>query len=129
MVLTAGFIYQVKNGGQEDIHYTEENRPASPPLHLATGLGIDITGFGSSISPFNYMTTDFDDGGSTENYYRMMVEQNPSNPLFLRNFAHFLFEVIPKIPFFLSANSIMKLVSLHKWGHELLRSYQVTSIM
>jgi hypothetical protein len=106
------WICQVENGGQEGLCNTvfvEENRPASPPLHLATGLGIDIAGFGGSIGAFNYMTTDFADGTNTEEYYRMMVEEHPSDPLFLRNFAQFLLEVVSKIPLSYLGASVSKL--------------------
>ncbi|CAL5411502.1 unnamed protein product [Camellia sinensis] len=35
---------------------------------------------------------DFGKGGNTEDYYKRMVEENPSNRLFLRNYAQFLYQ-------------------------------------
>jgi predicted ATPase len=31
----------------------------------------------------------------TEEYYKKMVQENPGNPLFLRNYAQFLYQVSP----------------------------------
>ncbi|XP_019261392.1 PREDICTED: uncharacterized protein LOC109239301 [Nicotiana attenuata] len=52
-----------------------DNRPVTPPLHLPAGLGIGNGRFG---------------GGNAEDYYRSMIQENPNNPLFLRNYAQFL---------------------------------------
>ncbi|KAL2469587.1 Tetratricopeptide repeat (TPR)-like superfamily protein [Abeliophyllum distichum] len=58
--------------------FEEVKRPASPTLHLAMGLGIDVASFHSGI------------GTDVEEYYRRMVDENPRNNLFLRNYAKFL---------------------------------------
>lgn len=95
-------MFQVEDGGQEDIQnidFLKENRPASPPLHLATGLGIDTSGFGDSAETFKYMTADSDSAAKTEEYYRIMVEAHPLDPLSLKNLAQFLSEVNFRIPF------------------------------
>ncbi|KAG8369789.1 hypothetical protein BUALT_Bualt14G0050200 [Buddleja alternifolia] len=68
----------------------EETRPSSPPLHLAMGLGINMPGFGNANNTADYMNTDLYEISSVEEYYRKMVEENPCNPLFLRNYAQFL---------------------------------------
>ncbi|CAA2964655.1 TPR_11 domain-containing [Olea europaea subsp. europaea] len=59
-------------------HFEEDNIPASPPLHLAMGLGIDVPSFHDGT------------GTDVEEYYRRMVDENPRNNLFLRNYAQFL---------------------------------------
>ncbi|KAK4425393.1 hypothetical protein Salat_1733300 [Sesamum alatum] len=69
--------------------FKEETRPSSPPLHLAMGLGIGTTGFGGGINQ-DYMITRQDDRTTLEEYYKRVVDENPCNPLFLRNYAHFL---------------------------------------
>lgn len=96
-------MFQVEDGGQENIQsidFLEENRPVSPPLHLATGLGIvDTGGFGDSIETLKYMTADSDNAAKTEEFYRIMVQEHPLDPLSLRNLARFLSEVNFKIPF------------------------------
>jgi hypothetical protein len=71
-----------------------ENRPASPRMYLATGLGIDMFGAGVGIGGFDGVdltVANFDDGsGDVEEYYKRMVDEYPSHPLFLRNYAHVL---------------------------------------
>lgn len=62
-------------------HFEEDNIPASPPLHLAMGLGIDVPSFHDGT------------GTDVEEYYRRMVDENPRNNLFLRNYAQFLHQV------------------------------------
>nr|XP_027116681.1 uncharacterized protein LOC113734360 [Coffea arabica] len=82
-------------GGQMDqchSEFAEDQRPASPPLHLATGLGIDMAGFGGTMGYADCMKVDFSDSINVEEYYRRMIEENPSNPLFLRNYAQYLCE-------------------------------------
>ncbi|XP_057772263.1 uncharacterized protein LOC130991861 isoform X2 [Salvia miltiorrhiza] len=61
--------------------YTEEMRPSSPTLHLAMGLGLDASGFRSF---------DNDESTNVEEYYKRMVEENPRNVSFLRDYALFL---------------------------------------
>lgn len=40
-----------------------------------------------------------DEGADIEDYYKKMVEANSSNPLFLKNYAQFLYQVKYKRPF------------------------------
>lgn len=42
---------------------------------------------------------DGDGDGDIEEYYKMMVEENPSNPLFLRKYAQFLQVILLSFPF------------------------------
>lgn len=73
-------------------------------MHLARGLGVtrvlDI-GFGSGGGPnFGYGGAGGGGGGgdggeSLKDYYKRMVEENPGNSLFLRNYAQFLYQVNP----------------------------------
>ncbi|KAL0414192.1 UNVERIFIED_CONTAM: hypothetical protein Sradi_1620900 [Sesamum radiatum] len=68
--------------------FKEEKRPSSPPLHLAMGLGIgrmDLVGINQ-----DYIISCPDDRTTLEEYYKRVVDENPCNPLFLRNYAHFL---------------------------------------
>ncbi|GKD85976.1 tetratricopeptide-like helical domain containing protein [Tanacetum coccineum] len=46
--------------------------PQSPKMYLATGLGIDVM------------------GGVDEEYYRIMVSEDPCNPTYLKNYAQLL---------------------------------------
>ncbi|CAL1356015.1 unnamed protein product [Linum trigynum] len=62
----------------------DENQPASPPMYLATGLGFD------SAIDFQAASSLLDEGGDLEEYYSKMLDQFPSHPLFLRNYAHLL---------------------------------------
>ncbi|KAK6161121.1 hypothetical protein DH2020_004502 [Rehmannia glutinosa] len=70
--------------------FKEEKRPSSPPLHLAMGLGIDVAGFGGHNNSVDYNNTHSDESTNVEEYYRKMVEENPRDPLSLRNYALFL---------------------------------------
>ncbi|PWA92904.1 hypothetical protein CTI12_AA070920 [Artemisia annua] len=46
--------------------------PQSPKMYLANGLGIDVM------------------GGVNEEYYRIMVSEEPCNPTYLKNYAQLL---------------------------------------
>lgn len=66
-------------------------------MFLARGIGIG-GGSGSSGgggSEFNSAGSGGDGGDNpeVEGHYKRMVEENPGNPLFLRNYAQFLYEV------------------------------------
>ncbi|KAL3506234.1 hypothetical protein ACH5RR_031616 [Cinchona calisaya] len=76
------------SGHMDHCQFAEDKRPASPPLHLAAGLG--IAGFGGNMGYADM--ADSGDGINVEEYYRKMIEENPLNPLFLRNYAQFLCE-------------------------------------
>ncbi|KAL5712042.1 hypothetical protein ACHQM5_014251 [Ranunculus cassubicifolius] len=87
---------RVLSGFQNFSGIDEEGYPKSPPLYLAAGLGIG--GFGGLE---NVRNTDFcvPDGGKgdcnnleMEQYYKQMVDENPGNALFLRNYAQFLYQ-------------------------------------
>lgn len=71
--------------------FEEENKLVSPSLHLAIGVRIDVAVVGG-IDGVDCNAADFGKGGNTEDYYKRMVEENTSNPLFLRNYAQFLYQ-------------------------------------
>lgn len=58
-----------------------------------------MVGFGGTIGFANCMTVDSGDSTIVEEYYRRMIEENPSNPLFQRNYAQYLCEVVSRFPF------------------------------
>lgn len=67
------------------------------PLFLARGLGIDRIGSGLLNAGVGGEGGGGGGGGGgersdVENYYRRMVEEDPSNALFLRNYAQFLYQ-------------------------------------
>ncbi|CAI9771222.1 unnamed protein product [Fraxinus pennsylvanica] len=66
----------------QKMHFEDNNIPARPPLHIAMGLGIDVPSFCGGI------------GNDVEEYYCRMVEENPHNNIFLRNYAQFLHQVL-----------------------------------
>ncbi|KAJ3682404.1 hypothetical protein LUZ60_014977 [Juncus effusus] len=83
---------------------------APPPLFLARGLGIDRVGSGLLTSGGDFCggdgngkggrggssavtTEDGRDRSDLETYYNRMVQENPRDPLFLRNYAMFLHQV------------------------------------
>ena len=62
----------------------EEGKLLGPSQYIEAGLGTDVA----------YLTADESGrGGDFEEYYKKMVEENPNNPLFLRNYAQFLCQV------------------------------------
>ncbi|KAF3328125.1 TPR repeat [Carex littledalei] len=92
--------------GVSDLSFLDENRSAGtagPPLFLARGLGIDRIGSGllSAGGDGNgrgrgrgcNVKTDGGNQSDLELYYKRMVEQHPTDPLFLRNYALFLYQV------------------------------------
>ncbi|KAK1591054.1 hypothetical protein Q3G72_001528 [Acer saccharum] len=96
----ASFLWEIEDDGEdniaqqkhvefekEDPHNLDKSVPEivsesfSPSLDIAAGLKIDMASFTAA---------DADSDGNVENYLRRMVEENPSNPLVLRNYAQFL---------------------------------------
>lgn len=73
----------------QNLDYKEDNRPVTPPLHLAAGLGIgdNLTGGGSAV---DYAAAVSDMGENAEEEYMRMIKENPHNPVLLRNYAQFL---------------------------------------
>ncbi|KAF9612308.1 hypothetical protein IFM89_038911 [Coptis chinensis] len=85
-----------EEGGNElnnfgDNEEEEEGEPKSPPLYLAKGLGMDF-GFGGGDFSIQEIGGGDRDNSSMEEYYKEMVEENPGNSLFLRNYAQFLYQ-------------------------------------
>ncbi|KAL8142844.1 hypothetical protein V2J09_015876 [Rumex salicifolius] len=74
--------------GEEEEDVEEEEKDVfdpcpSPPMYLATGLGVDVV-------PGAHLSPNFDDEEVAEEYYRKMVEKFPTHPLLLRNYAELL---------------------------------------
>lgn len=63
------------------------------PLFLARGLGIDRIGPGFfNTGNFRSGSGNREESSEIENYYKRMVDENPSNPLILSNYAQFLYQ-------------------------------------
>ncbi|KAL5712039.1 hypothetical protein ACHQM5_014248 [Ranunculus cassubicifolius] len=77
----------------------EEGRPKSPPMFMARGLGVDVGfgGVGADFSQPEYGEGDWDTAGMGE-YFKKMVDENPGNTLFLRNYAQFLYQAKGDLP-------------------------------
>ncbi|GLT42085.1 hypothetical protein SLA2020_161050 [Shorea laevis] len=72
-----------------DIEPTVE--PLSPPMYLATGLGIDaFDGVGFEGDCVDLSSINLIDGGDPEELYKRLVDEFPCHPLFLRNYAQLL---------------------------------------
>ncbi|EEF35822.1 conserved hypothetical protein [Ricinus communis] len=84
--------------------FEEERGLISEEMHLARGLGIDGGtsdrngtgnfggGGGGGRDEFHWTDGDGGDMQGTEEYYKKMLQENPGNPLFLRNYAQFLYQ-------------------------------------
>ncbi|KAG2713726.1 hypothetical protein I3760_04G188900 [Carya illinoinensis] len=93
MVLTNG-VADIMNGIWSQ-GFGDERELLGQGLFLAGELGIGSGGDGiggggesNSAGPGG----DGEDNREVEEYYKRMVEENPGNPLFLRNYAQFLYE-------------------------------------
>ncbi|XP_011024484.1 PREDICTED: uncharacterized protein LOC105125639 [Populus euphratica] len=84
------------------VNFEEKREWISEEMHLARGPGIDCGsngnggGGGYGGRSGGGSGDEFDSGGGdmhgTEEYYKRMVQENPGNPLFLRNYAQFLYQ-------------------------------------
>ncbi|KAH0685175.1 hypothetical protein KY284_015728 [Solanum tuberosum] len=65
-----------------NMDFEQDNRQASPLLNLAAGFGIGNCEFSGEMT-LNELI-------AAEDYYKSMIQENPNNPLVLRNYAQFL---------------------------------------
>ncbi|XP_073111485.1 uncharacterized protein [Elaeis guineensis] len=102
-IITAesGFSGENKNVGLDEnsLGNGKVGGNAVPPLYLARGLGIDRLGSGimnagggSGGGKFVVRTGNGGEQFDMETYYKMMVDENPADALFLRNYAQFLYQ-------------------------------------
>lgn len=107
-----GLIWE--NGGR-NVAFEEETDLVGSEMYLARGLGVGGVDFGGGSGGGGGDFTPRGSGGESsdrpgmEEYYKRMVEENPSNPLFLRNYAQFLYQVRT---FLSSSNSVPFHISL-----------------
>ncbi|CAE5956527.1 unnamed protein product [Arabidopsis arenosa] len=73
--------------GKRDEQGFEIERPPSPPMHLAAGLGIDKFDLYGNETKFDLPGFDDENCGD---YYKGMLEEYPLHPLLLKNYAKFL---------------------------------------
>ncbi|XP_009767922.1 uncharacterized protein [Nicotiana sylvestris] len=66
----------------------EESEEVISPMYLATGFGVDGNVVNSGAVDF--APSDFDGIGDVEEYYKRVLKEESSNPLFLRNYAQLL---------------------------------------
>ncbi|OVA02316.1 RNA-processing protein [Macleaya cordata] len=86
-----GLIEEEKLSEFQYLGVDEDGEQMNPQLFLARGLGIDVSGSGGG-GDFNSGKFGEDGGQDGEEYYKKMVEENPCSPLFLRNYAQFLYQ-------------------------------------
>jgi len=83
---------EIQNLGVEDDD-DDDVQPSTPPMYLATGLGVDG---GDVVSDNNFIISDdmfipnLQESENLEEYYKRMVHDYPSHPLILKKYAHFL---------------------------------------
>lgn len=98
LCLTLNFFWmcQIEESGEatvsRNLDYEEADRPVSPPLHLAAGLGIGVNLVGGS-SPVDYTAAVSDMDGNAEEEYMRMIKEYPHHSVLLRNYAQFLSQV------------------------------------
>ncbi|XP_022760370.1 uncharacterized protein LOC111306760 [Durio zibethinus] len=81
---------EISNRIQSSNNQEVELEPPSPPMYLATGLGIDGVGFGAMADAVDFGSMDLDEDGDPEEFHKRLVDEYPCHPLFLRNYAKFL---------------------------------------
>ncbi|XP_044485321.1 uncharacterized protein LOC123210893 isoform X2 [Mangifera indica] len=75
----------------QNLIFDEEMEPPSPPMYLATGLGIDVAAWFDGVGVVDLVPmNNFDEIGNMEEYYKRMVDEYPCHPLYLRNYAQLL---------------------------------------
>ncbi|XP_027349716.1 uncharacterized protein LOC113861229 [Abrus precatorius] len=86
------------------VSFGDQEVGSDKEMFLAKGLGVDVCGDGiggcigggggSGGDDHNHMGSGGHDGDrqGVEEYYKRMVKENPCNPLFLRNYANFLYQ-------------------------------------
>ncbi|KAG4908287.1 hypothetical protein AAZX31_20G186400 [Glycine max] len=68
----------------------EDVQPASPPMYLAAGLGVDAdVGFDKFISD-DVFNPSLEESEDLEGYYKRMVDEYPCHPLVLKKYAQLL---------------------------------------
>ncbi|KAH6820128.1 hypothetical protein C2S53_017429 [Perilla frutescens var. hirtella] len=86
--------------------------PGEGKMYLAAGIGVNAVGFlddcgfgggGGGGGSYRHGGDSNRDGGdsrglSIEHHYKHMLLQSPNNPLFLRNYAHFLYQTKGDLP-------------------------------
>lgn len=91
---TMGLIEEAEDeqalDGFQTFCFEDDDRPASPPLYLATGLGIDSTGFDTTVDSVDLSIVSSDERSNLEEYYQRMINEYPCHPLLLRNYAQLL---------------------------------------
>jgi len=81
---------EIQNLGVDD---DDDVQPSTPPMYLATGLGVDA---GDVVSDNNLIISDdmfvpnLQESENLEEYYKRMVHDYPSHPLILKKYALFL---------------------------------------
>ena len=77
--------------GIQNLSIEEEDvQPASPPMYLAAGLGVDAdVGFDKFISD-DVFNPSLEESEDLEGYYKRMVDEYPCHPLVLKKYAQLL---------------------------------------
>lgn len=90
----------IRENGSRNVAFEEEKEVVGSEMYLARGAGVSGVDFGGrggggggggDFTPRGSGGESGDRPG-VEEYYKRMLEENPSNPLFLRNYAQFLYQ-------------------------------------
>ncbi|CAH8368091.1 unnamed protein product [Eruca vesicaria subsp. sativa] len=82
------FSSYYESGNEEVvINKIDDERPPSPPMHLSEGLGVDKFDLYGKEIKFDLPSLDDESCGD---YYKRILDEYPSHPLLLKNYASFL---------------------------------------
>ncbi|KAL2325040.1 hypothetical protein Fmac_024098 [Flemingia macrophylla] len=83
-----------ENGWSDGINdlSIEDAEPASPPMYLASGLGVDgVVGIGpDKLISDDMFNPNLQESEDLEGYYKRMVDEYPCHPLILKKYAQLL---------------------------------------
>ncbi|BAT94679.1 uncharacterized protein HKW66_Vig0258540 [Vigna angularis] len=79
------------SNGIQNLSIEEEDvEPASPPMYLATGLGVDADIGFDKLMDDDIFNPNLQESEDLEGYYKRMIDEYPCHPLLLKKYAQFL---------------------------------------
>jgi len=79
------------SNGIQNLSIEEEDvEPASPPMYLATGLGVDAVIGSDNLMGGDIFNPNLQESENLEGYYKRMIDEYPCHPLLLKKYAQLL---------------------------------------
>ncbi|XP_027935510.1 uncharacterized protein LOC114190722 [Vigna unguiculata] len=79
------------SNGIQNLSIEEEDvEPASPPMYLASGLGVDADAGFDKLMDGDIFNPNLQESEDLEGYYKRMIDEYPCHPLLLKKYAQLL---------------------------------------